>query len=58
MPLALVDVFAPGGEQFVVHGAITVLQASQSLPDLRGESDGKVGTRWPVGIFHTQSFEN
>ena len=52
MPLAVVDVFVPGGEQFVVHGATTVSQAS------RGESDGKVGTRWPVGISDTQGFEN
>ena len=58
MPLGVVDVFAPGGEQFVVHEAIMVLQASLSPPDLRGKSDGKVVTRRPIDYSDTQGIEN
>ena len=58
MPLGVVDVFAPGEEQFVVHEAIVVLQASFSPPDLRGKSDGKVGTRRAIDYSDTQGIEN
>ena len=53
----VVDVLALGGEQFFVHGAKMVSEASHSLLDLRGESDGKVGTREPIDNSDMQGFE-
>ena len=55
--MAVVDVSALGREHHVVHGATMVLETSLSLPDLRGEFDGKVGARGSIGYTGTQGLD-
>lgn len=51
--MAVVDVFALGRE----HHVVMDLQASLSLPDLRGEFDEKVITRGSIGNTGTQGLD-